>query len=72
MRKAWSRKQSKAVPWNNDGEQSDPNTKCTLIHVGPTMRGALTITVLALDGRNLVGTMGVKGFTLLSLTWAVL
>ena len=30
------------VPWNNVGEQSNPNTKRTLVHVGPTMGGALT------------------------------
>ena len=33
---------SEAVPWNNNGEQSDPNVRCTLVHVGPTMEGALT------------------------------
>ena len=36
------------VPWNNVGEQSNPNTKCTLVHVGPTMGGALT----AREGRR--------------------
>ena len=35
-------KRSKAIPWDNDGEQSDPNVRCTLVHVGPTMGGALT------------------------------
>ena len=42
IEKAWSRKQGKEVPWNNDGEQSNPNTKRTLVHVGPTMGGVLT------------------------------
>ena len=42
MRKAWSRKQSKAVLWDNNGAQFDPNVKHTLVHVGPTMGGALT------------------------------
>ena len=44
-------KQSEAVPWDNNGEQSNPNVRCTLVHVGPTMGGALTLTFLtcALD-----------------------
>ena len=39
-------KRSKAVPGNNDGEQSDPNVRHTLVHVGPTMGGALTLPPL--------------------------
>ena len=31
------------VPWGNVGRQSDPNVRCTLVHVGPTMGGALTL-----------------------------
>ena len=46
MRKAWSKKQSKVVSWNNNGKQSDPNVKRTLVHVGPTMGGALTAGTL--------------------------
>ena len=36
-------KRSEAVPWDNNGEQSDPNVRRTLVHVGPTMGGALTL-----------------------------
>ena len=45
-------RRSKIVPSNNSGEQSDPNVRCTLVHVGPTMRGALTLmqtTIIALQ-----------------------
>ena len=37
------------VPWNNVGEQSDPNTKRTLVHVGPTMGGAMTSPPLQVE-----------------------
>ena len=36
-------RQGKAVPWNNAGRQSDPKVRHTLVHVGPTMGGALTL-----------------------------
>ena len=43
------------VPWNNVGEQSDPNTKRTLIHVGPTMGGALTWMISSSMRKETVG-----------------
>ena len=47
MRHNQVKDRNEAVPWNNDREQSNPNVKCTLVHVGPTMRGALTIYMLS-------------------------
>ena len=38
---------SKIFPWNNAGRQSDPNMKCTLVHIGPTMGGVLTLSKLS-------------------------
>ena len=36
------RRKKQDSPRDNVGRQSDPNMKCTLVHVGPTMGGALT------------------------------
>ena len=43
MRAQTMKEEGKKVPCNNVGRQSDPNLRRTLIHVGPTMGGVVTL-----------------------------
>ena len=48
--------------------QYDPNVRCTLVHVGPTMRGALTLT-LPLINTILDHLQGKNLFTKFDIWW---
>ena len=48
MRAQIMKEEGKKVPCNNVGRQSDPNVRRTLVHVGPTMGGVVTVKILPL------------------------
>ena len=49
MRTQTMKEEGERVPCNNAGRQSDPNVRRTLVHVGPTMGGIVTLPPLQVE-----------------------